>query len=89
MDPRQVVPQSNMPAYPWLAHNTISAEDVQARMRTLRKLGDPYTDADIAGAQAAVSGHTEMEALIAYLQGLGIANMPQAGAITATKEAAP
>ncbi|MGN6706701.1 MAG: cytochrome-c oxidase, cbb3-type subunit II [Rhodanobacter sp.] len=76
MDPRQVVPQSNMPAYPWLAHNTISAEDVQARMRTLRKLGDPYTDAQIAAAPEAVKGKTEMDALIAYLQGLGIANEP-------------
>ena len=76
MDPRQVVPQSNMPGYPWLAHNTISAEDVQARMRTLRKLGDPYTDAQIAAAPEAVKGKTEMDALIAYLQGLGIANEP-------------
>ncbi|MGB3460815.1 cytochrome-c oxidase, cbb3-type subunit II [Rhodanobacter lindaniclasticus] len=76
MDPRQVVPQSNMPGYPWLAHNTINAEDVQARMRTLRKLGDPYTDAQIAAAPEAVKGKTEMDALIAYLQGLGIANEP-------------
>jgi cytochrome c oxidase cbb3-type subunit 2 len=76
IDPRQLVPQSNMPGYPWLAHNTISAEDVQARMRTLRKLGDPYTDAQIAAAPEAVKGKTEMDALIAYLQGLGIANEP-------------
>jgi cytochrome c oxidase cbb3-type subunit 2 len=65
--------------------------DIEARMRTLRTLGDPYTDADVAGARAAVSGHTEMEALIAYLQGLGIANMPKtadAGA-NGTPEAAP
>ena len=65
-----------MPGYPWLAHNTINAEDVQARMRTLRKLGDPYTDAQIAAAPEAVKGKTEMDALIAYLQGLGIANEP-------------
>ncbi|UGB37596.1 cytochrome-c oxidase, cbb3-type subunit II [Frateuria soli] len=77
-NPRQVVPQSNMPAYPWLEHNTISAEDIQARMRTLRKLGDPYTDADIASAPEAVAGKTEMDALIAYLQGLGIRNEPAA-----------
>jgi cytochrome c oxidase cbb3-type subunit 2 len=77
MHPQQVVPQSNMPGYPWLAHNTISADDVQARMRTLRKLGDPYTDAQIAAAPAAVAGKTEMDALIAYLQGLGIDNEPR------------
>ncbi len=80
MDPRQVVPQSNMPAYPWLAHNKIDAADVQARMRALRRLGDPYSDADIAGAPAAVEGKTEMDALIAYLQGLGIKNEPAATA---------
>ena len=80
MDPRQLVPESNMPAYPWLAHNKIDAKDVQARMRTLRKLGDPYTDADIAGAPAAVEGKTEMDALIAYLQGLGIKNEPSSSA---------
>ncbi|MGY3038628.1 cytochrome c oxidase cbb3-type subunit 2 [Rhodanobacter sp. TND4EL1] len=76
MDPRQVVPQSNMPAYPWLAHNKIDAADVQARMRVLRRLGDPYSDAEIAGAPAAVEGKTELDALIAYLQGLGIKNEP-------------
>jgi len=80
MDPRQVVPQSNMPGYPWLAHNKIDAKDAQARMRTLRTLGDPYSDADIAAAPAAVNGKTEMDALIAYLQGLGIKNEPTASA---------
>jgi cytochrome c oxidase cbb3-type subunit 2 len=90
MHPQQVVPQSNMPGYPWLAHNTISADDVQARMRTLRKLGDPYTDAQIAAAPAAVAGKTEMDALIAYLQGLGIDNepRPQGGKTAATGMAA-
>ena len=63
--------------------------DIEARMRTLRMLGDPYTDTDIAGAQAAVSGHTEMEALIAYLQGLGIANVAKADAAPSAPEAAP
>ncbi|MGN2254260.1 cytochrome-c oxidase, cbb3-type subunit II [Frateuria sp. GZRe12] len=77
-NPRQVVPQSNMPQYDWLEHNTISAEDIQARMRALRKLGDPYTDADIASAPKALAGKTEMDALIAYLQGLGIQNEPAA-----------
>lgn len=75
-DPRQVVPESNMPRYNWLENNKINAEDIQARMRVLRKLGDPYTDADIAGARQALAGKTEMDALIAYLQGLGIQNEP-------------
>ena len=77
-----------MPAYAWLSQAMVDPADIEARMRTLRTLGDPYTDADIAGAQAAVAGHTEMEALIAYLQGLGIANMPQAAA-DGTAGAAP
>jgi cytochrome c oxidase cbb3-type subunit 2 len=75
-DPRQVVPQSNMPGYPWLDNSKLDVADVQARMRTLRKLGDPYTDADIASAKTALAGKTEMDALIAYLQGLGILNEP-------------
>ncbi len=77
-DPRQLVPESNMPAYPWLEHNKLDAADVQARMRTLRMLGDPYTDNDIAQAPEAVKDKTEMDALIAYLQGLGILNEPAA-----------
>ena len=76
MNPRQLVPQSNMPGYPWLAQDKIDGADVQARMRTLRRLGDPYTDAQIAAAPAAVAGKTQMDALIAYLQGLGIDNEP-------------
>ena len=87
LDPRSVVPQSNMPAYPWLVGKKLDAADVQARMRTLRKLGDPYSDADIAGAPAAVEGKTEMDALIAYLQGLGIRNEPDAGGATAATAA--
>lgn len=75
-DPRQTEPQSNMPAYPWLDKNKLDAGDIEARMRTLRRLGDPYTDADIASAKQAVAGKTEMDALIAYLQGLGIRNEP-------------
>ena len=78
MHPRQVVPQSNMPDYPWLARNAIDGADVQARMRTLRRLGDPYTDAQIAAAPAAVAGKTEMDALVAYLPGLGVKNEPRA-----------
>ena len=80
MDPRSVVPQSNMPGYPWLAKATIDGADIQARMRVLRKLGDPYSDADIAAAPEAVKGKTEMDALIAYLQGLGIKNEPTTAA---------
>ncbi|MBA8884134.1 cytochrome-c oxidase, cbb3-type subunit II [Dokdonella fugitiva] len=90
-DPRSVVPESNMPAYPWLSQAMLDPADIEARMRTLRMLGDPYTDADIAGAQAAVSGHTEMEALIAYLQGLGINNAAKTAdtAAAATGGSAP
>ncbi|MCC7549463.1 MAG: cytochrome-c oxidase, cbb3-type subunit II [Burkholderiales bacterium] len=73
MDPRTVVPESNMPAYPWLATTRVDGTDIAARMRTLRMLGDPYTDADIAGAAGAVDGSTELDALVAYLQGLGVA----------------
>ncbi len=89
MNPRQVVPQSNMPGYPWLADRKIDAADIQARMRVLRKLGDPYSDADIAAAPAAVEGKTEMEALIAYLQGLGIRNEPDRAAAPASTGGAP
>ncbi|WP_449429460.1 cytochrome-c oxidase, cbb3-type subunit II [Rhodanobacter umsongensis] len=84
MNPRQVVPQSNMPGFPWLANSKIDGADIQARMRVLRMLGDPYSDADIASAPAAVEGKTELDALIAYLQGLGIKNEPtQSAAATA------
>jgi len=75
-NPRQVEPESNMPAYPWLDDNKLDIADVQARMRTLRRLGDPYTDDDIAQANESLAGKTEMDALIAYLQGLGIKNEP-------------
>jgi cytochrome c oxidase cbb3-type subunit 2 len=71
MNPRDVVPESNMPAFPWLAKDAVDGATVQEHMRALRRLGDPYTDADIAGAPAAVSGKTELDAVIAYLQGLG------------------
>jgi cytochrome c oxidase cbb3-type subunit 2 len=76
MNPRLFVPESNMPAYPWLAKRELKASDIQRRMRVLRFLGDPYTDEDIAAAPAAVTGKTEMDALVAYLQGLGIDNVP-------------
>lgn len=72
LNPRDVVPESNMPGYPWLAENGIDGADVQAKMRALQRLGDPYTDEQIEGAPAAVEGKTEMDAVIAYLQGLGL-----------------
>ena len=71
-DPRALVPESNMPGYPWLNENLVDPDLVTAKLRTLRLLGDPYTDEQIAGAAAAVEGRTEMDALVAYLQGLGI-----------------
>ena len=71
MNPRQVAPDSNMPGYPWLATEKVDANDIAHRMRVLRMLGDPYSDADIASAAAALDGKTNMDALIAYLQGLG------------------
>ena len=74
MNPRDVVPESNMPAYPWLARRMIDAERTPQKMRTLRKLGVPYSDEEIAGASDAVRGKTEMDALIAYLQSLGVAS---------------
>ncbi|MFN9490739.1 MAG: cytochrome-c oxidase, cbb3-type subunit II [Betaproteobacteria bacterium] len=73
INPRDLVPESNMPAYPWLATTPADAESAPAKMRALRRLGVPYSDADIAGAADAVKGRTELEALIAYLQGLGTA----------------
>jgi cytochrome c oxidase cbb3-type subunit 2 len=75
LTPRKFVPESNMPNYPWLAKSKIDGEDIQARMRTLRMLGDPYSDADIAGVMVAVDGKTELDALVAYLQGLGVNNV--------------
>lgn len=75
LNPRDLVPESNMPAYPWLEHRVIDGADIQARMRTLRLLGDPYTDEDIEAAPAAVAGKTELDALVAYLQGLGVKNV--------------
>jgi cytochrome c oxidase cbb3-type subunit II len=70
-NPREVVPESNMPGFPWLSKNKVDGATVQTHMRGLRAVGDPYTDADIAGAAKAVEGRTEQDALVAYLQGLG------------------
>jgi len=70
-NPRDLVPESNMPAFPWLAENGLDGERTSVKMQRLRLLGVPYTDEEIAGAPAAVSGKTELDALITYLQGLG------------------
>jgi len=71
IDPRSVVPESNMPGFPWLAKNVLDGEDTAAKMRALRTVGVPYTDSDIEGAGEAVAGRAEIEALIDYLQQLG------------------
>ncbi|NCT99979.1 cytochrome-c oxidase, cbb3-type subunit II [Candidatus Macondimonas diazotrophica] len=72
-NPRDVVPESNMPGYPWLADKLVDGQTIAAHMRTLKTLGVPYSDADIDGAGATLAGKTEQDALIAYLQGLGVA----------------
>jgi cytochrome c oxidase cbb3-type subunit 2 len=72
-NPRDVVPESNMPAYPWLSQNKLDAKDVAPKMHALRNVGVPYTDAEIAAGAAAIDGKTEQDALIAYLQVLGTA----------------
>jgi cytochrome c oxidase cbb3-type subunit II len=71
MNPRDVVPESNMPAFAWLFENTLDGTGTADKMRALRALGVPYTDADIDGARSAVAGKPESEAVIAYLQQLG------------------
>jgi len=70
-NPRDLVPESNMPSFPWLEKNTVDGELITKKLKTLKMMGDPYTDADIAGARAAVEGKTELDAVVAYLQGLG------------------
>ena len=72
-NPRDLVPESNMPAYPWLLNNTVDASQMPAHMAALRKVGVPYSDQEIAKSTEDVSGKTEMQALIAYLQMLGLA----------------
>jgi cytochrome c oxidase cbb3-type subunit 2 len=71
LNPRDLVPESNMPAYPWLAETPVDATLVGRKLRALATLGDPYTQADFDSAAAAVEGKTELDALVAYLQGLG------------------
>ena len=72
-NPRDVVPESNMPAYPWLAANALEGSDIETRMRVMRTIGVPYTDAEIAAARGEIAGKTEQDALVAYLQVLGTA----------------
>jgi len=71
LDPRAVVPESNMPGFPWLAETTVDAGLVENKMRALQALGDPYSDAQIAAAAGEVVGKTELDAVVAYLQALG------------------
>jgi cytochrome c oxidase cbb3-type subunit 2 len=71
VNPRDVVPESVMPGYPWLAENAADAGTIQKKMEVLRTLGSPYTDEEIAAAPDQLKGKTELDALIAYLQGLG------------------
>ncbi len=71
--PRDLVPESIMPGYPWLEYASLQAYPVQAHMRALRRVGVPYTDEQIASAPEDLKGKTELDALVAYLQGLGLA----------------
>ncbi|HUX91479.1 MAG TPA: cytochrome-c oxidase, cbb3-type subunit II [Gallionellaceae bacterium] len=72
-NPRDLVPESNMPAYPWLSRTMLNPKDIEPKMRVLRTLGAPYSDEEIAGAQNEVTDKTEQDAMIAYLQVLGTA----------------
>ncbi|MGY1529860.1 cytochrome-c oxidase, cbb3-type subunit II [Luteimonas sp. A649] len=88
IDPRAVVPESNMPSFPWLADTPVDGRAVSRNMRQLQRLGDPYSDEEIADAAGIVAGRTELDAVVAYLQGLGL-HAPTAGAAaTASTEAA-
>lgn len=73
-DPRLLVRESNMPAYPWLQYNSVEGVNVQARMQALTRLGVPYTDEQIESAPEQLAGKTEEDAIVAYLQGLGVAS---------------
>jgi cytochrome c oxidase cbb3-type subunit 2 len=72
-NPRDLVPESNMPAYPWLSRTMLNPKDIDPKLRVLRTLGTPYSDADLAGAEDELKDKTEQDALIAYLQVLGTA----------------
>lgn len=73
LNPRDVVPESNMPAFPWLARNKVDAEATVRNMKALRKIGTPYSDEEIAKAPEELANKSELDAVIAYLQGLGLA----------------
>jgi len=73
IDPRALVPESNMPGYPWLAETPVDIEQTYKSMKVLRMLGHPYSDEDLAGVADALSGKTDLDALVAYLQNLGTA----------------
>ena len=77
LNPRDLVPESNMPGYPWLAKSAANAEDIELKMRALRKVGVPYSDEQIAAAKGELKERSEMDALIAYLQVLGTALRPK------------
>ncbi len=70
-NPRDVVPESNMPSFPWLAKNQLDGQEITNHMRALQRLGDPYSDAEVAKAADDVAGKTELDAVVAYLQDLG------------------
>ena len=70
-NPRDVVPESNMPSFPWLGQTPVDGETIARHMRALKAIGDPYTDAEIRNAPSEVDGKTELDAVVAYLQGLG------------------
>ena len=74
INPRDLVPESNMPGFPWLLDIDVDGDLITKKMKTLRFMGHPYSEEQIAAAKDAVDGRTEMEALIAYLQFLGVAN---------------
>lgn len=73
LNPRDVVPESNMPAFPWLARNKVDAEATIAHMKSLRAVGTPYSDEDLKKAPEMLANKSELDAVIAYLQGLGLA----------------
>ena len=71
-NPRDLVPESNMPGYPWLAKTNLDSESIVLHLKALKRLGDPYSDEQIANAPKELEGKTELDALVAYLQGMGI-----------------
>ena len=73
LNPRDVVPESNMPSFPWLARNKVDGDKITKHMQALKTIGTPYTDEEITNAKAEVEGKSELDAVIAYLQGLGLA----------------